>query len=31
MSFEVTPMFPNLVRYVAPGPASSEVRAPQAQ
>jgi hypothetical protein len=31
MSFEVTPMFPNLVRYAPPAPASSDVRARQAQ
>jgi hypothetical protein len=31
MSFEVTPMFPNLVRYSTPSPATAEVRAKQAQ
>jgi hypothetical protein len=31
MSFEVTPMFPNLVRYSTPSAATAEVRAKQAQ
>jgi hypothetical protein len=31
MSFEVTPMFPNLIRYAPPAPPSSDVRARQAQ
>jgi hypothetical protein len=31
MSFEVTPMFPNLVRYAPPAPTTSDVRARQAQ
>jgi hypothetical protein len=31
MSFEVTPMFPNLVRYAPPATASNDVRARQAQ